>query len=186
MNNQFKNILEFIRRKRTEVQRIERNTMVQKMKREEMMFYDKTDTKDIFFGLYDENCIGIFQKMSWKEKENMPLQQQVVYIGLDTNHIGLWKQINQEHWLRNGESIRTNQGIFCATCTMKAVVSFSYIYFCFQANKQENFEEEATSRQILTLLPYVYDYFDIERPEDEKKQKIFYKVVEKKKKYFPL
>ncbi len=186
MNEQFKNILKFIRNKMTVLQTMEPKTRIQKIEREEMLFDDKLDTKDLFFGLYDENCIGIFQKMNFKEKKNSPLQQEVAYIGLDTDHIGLWKQTNQKHWLRNGESMRTHQGTFCATCTMKAVVSFSHIYFCFQANKQENFEEESTSRQILTLLPYVYDYFDIERPEDEKKQKVFYKRIEKKKRYFPL
>lgn len=145
--------------------------------RKEIMLDDQIDIKDIFFGLYDRNFIGVFQKINEDEIGNSMNQKGVAYIGMDSAHVGLWLQRRESHWLEEGESICTNKGVLSATCTMRAVVSFSYIHFCFCSNQQADFEEVTTPRQILALLPYVYDYFEKEKPKEERKQKVFYKVI---------
>lgn len=178
MNKQYKEFYQFVLEQilsfydKKKIQFFEKAKRVRK----KVMLDDQIDTKDIFFGLYDQHSIGVFQKINWKEIGYSMDKQGVAYIGMDSYHVGLWSYRKESHWLKNGEKVSTDKGMFCATCTMNAVVSFSYIDFCFPLHQQVDIET-ATPRQILSLLPHVYDYFEKEKPEEERKPKEFYKTM---------
>ena len=145
---------------------------------------DLKDTRDIYICVYDEDKIGVFKKISWHTR---PYKTYIgnkfnagnIYIGIDTDHIGMNKThedtFNKDKWEPVGTYVKYGGKKYISDCEIKKAINLDTIrqYMYYNKKIQDYIPGNATSKEVVDTLIYAYEYLGIDLEEVKQNTKIY-------------
>lgn len=147
----------------------------------------KRNVKKLDICVYNKNCIGLFKRIEWVSSsvELFP-SSGIIYIGVDSNYVGmktlLDMGISENKFSSVGEVCTVDYKKYVANCKIKKAISFDDMRFkLYRSGIIGPYTMgEATTREILDVMCYAADYYDLEK-KDLKKKDLKMKHLKKKK-----
>ncbi len=135
---------------------------------------EKKDVKNVFVGVYNDNCVGLFKKIDWStsieqwtEFHSAKYDAGSIYVGIDSDYIGLKttheSYYSTDRWDDIGENVVFNGNDYTANINMKNAISFDEMrLLMFRAGLIKYYDfGRATTQEILEVLNYAFDYYHL-------------------------
>lgn len=162
LNEELKSILESLQ-KAVELY----NSLSSKEKLQLVSEVEKKDVSDIFVCVYNDKCVGLFERKFLSSSMNLfgEYYAGMIYIGIDSNYIGL-KTIHDgissvNVWEKTGKAISN----YVTNCNMQNDMSFDDMrLIMYNEGQIEPYENgKATSQEILEVLKYAFKYYRLDQ-----------------------
>ena len=134
--------------------------------------------------VYNDNEIGLFKRMSWNTRPYKTylgdkFKAGNIYVGIDTDHIGMEKT-HEEIFNRDikepiGTCVKYNKKRYISDCEIEKAVNLDTIrMYMYSDGKLENYTPgKATTKELLDTLIYSYDYFKLDINKVRLNKRIF-------------
>ena len=131
------------------------------------------DTRDIYVCVYDENEIGLFKKISYNTKPfksvmGYKFKSGNIYVGIDTDHIGISKthedEFNYDKWEPIGTYVKCNKNKYISDCEIEKAINLDTIRLYMYSNEKlkDYIPGKATSKELIDVLIYSYEYLNMD------------------------
>lgn len=131
---------------------------------------EKKNIKDVDVCIYNEDCIGLFRKIEWVSYPYSTFYDAgVIYVGIDSNYIGMKSLARNGFPYESFSSAGTVHTIkdmtYLSNCTLDKTIGFDDLRFkLYRKGLIEPFEiGKATASEMLEVMCYAADYFDLEK-----------------------
>lgn len=141
------------------------------------------DSKDIYICIYDEYNIGLFKRISWSTRPHKNIvggykyNAGNIYIGIDTDHIGMNK-IHEEYFNIDkcepiGTCVRYKRKKYISDCKIEKAINLDNMRLDMYLNGeiQEYIPGKANSKELIEALSCACEYYKLNSEEVKKKKK---------------
>lgn len=149
---------------------VERRKPVQKVVKARSEDEELKDVKNVEVCVYDDNCVGLFKKIEWVRYPSSTYKYSgIIYVGIDSSKVGMKSLYNcgccENRFMGPGDIWEVDGKRYLANCKINKAISFDDMRFkLYRSGIIEPYTMgKATASEMLDVLCYAADYFDVEK-----------------------
>ena len=135
---------------------------------------ENNNARDIYVCIYDKNNIGLFKRIQWRTRihKNAIVGNNYnsgnIYIGIDTDHIGMEKThedyFSTESWEPIGTYVKYDKKKYISDCKIEQAVNIDTIrFYMYSKGKIESYiPGKANGKELLDILENSYEFFNLD------------------------
>lgn len=140
----------------------------------------RNDVRNIFICVYNGNHVGLFKKINWSIENfyySSCYDAGCVYVGIDSNYIGIKKTHSYDTsvscWEPIGTKLVLRHNTYVSNCVMQDSMSFDDMrLIMYKEGKIKPYEiGKADPDEMLEVLKYAFSYYQLDQDVQAKRSK---------------